>query len=175
MAVSAKIAALAGLTLLCVPAAWADDKPLPPGAPCEGTLCDWYHSTHSDTASVPATAGGATQVTAPSGGLLNWFGKSNGPKNAQPAEEPSATNNYMSMGGGGLIGGSKERCTGTLCDTYYGSSPAPGAQAPASQQQATAAPAAPAEPRVPYHHVVHESETRPKCSSPTADPWRCFR
>ena len=171
MAFSAKIVALAGLVILFAPAAWADDGALPPGAPCEGTLCDWYHSTHSDTASAPATVGGATAVTAPSGGPLSWFGRSSGPKNAQPAEEPSASNSYMSMSGGGLIGGSKERCTGTLCDAYYGSSPAPSAQAPAGQQQTAAS----AEPRVPYHRVVHESETRPKCSSPAADPWRCFR
>ena len=109
MAVSAKILLFAGLTLLVAAPAFAEDsKPVAPGERCEGTLCDLYYGSRGNDAATPAqpaAAGTPTPVVAPSGGLMNWFGRSNGPANAQPAEPPSATNSYMSMGGGGLLGG----------------------------------------------------------------------
>ena len=177
MAVPAKIFAFAGLILLVATPALAEDaKPVAPGERCEGTLCDLYYgsrgSAPATTSAQPATSA-PTPVVAPSGGLMNMFGRSNGPANAQPAEPPSASNSYMSMGGGGLLGGRQERCEGTICDVYYGSSSKAGADgtaaAPAAQRQAFA------EPPVVRRHIPHESEFRPKCSSPNADPWRCYR
>lgn len=180
MAGSAKIIALTALTLMLAPAARAQDaKP----DRCEGTLCDLYYSGKGEPAKTSATqtsapAGatgsmpaGATPVTVPStGGLLNFFK----PSTAKLPESPPATstNSYMHLGGGGLLGGSGEPCSGTLCDLYHGTTSTSG------QQEASAAGATPIatpEPQVPHRHIVHESETRPKCSSPSADPWRCFR
>lgn len=134
---------------------------------CEGTLCDLYYSTHT------APAAGAASAAAPAAsGLSNWFSRGAGPTNAQPLAPASPGNGYMAMGAGGVLGPKQERCSGTLCDLYYGSSPS--SDAGNTQQASTTAVAAP-EPIVPRRHIPHESETRPKCSSPTADPWRCYR
>ena len=191
MANSAKIFVVVGFGLLIAGGARAQQAAAP-GDHCEGTLCDLYYGARGNTsdtakrASAPVSGvpAGATPVVAPSGTSLlsgnplsRWFGSSSdGTRPPPPPSEPaSANNSYMHMGTGGLLGDKQQRCTGTLCDTFYGSSPTePEAPAPA-QQQASATSAAAAEPVIAYRHIPHESETRPKCSSPTADPWRCFR
>ena len=199
MTVAAKIVVFASLGLLIAGTARAEQAAAaPPADRCEGTLCDLYYSSKGNTvdaaakpASTPVAGvpAGATPIMAPSSGtLLNgnplsrWFGGSSSSETAgarpTPPSEPaaSASNSYMHLGSGGLLGDKQERCTGTLCDTFYGSSPTEPASAGAGQQRTFATPvASAAEPVIAYRHIPHESETRPKCSSPAADPWRCFR
>ncbi len=197
MANSAKIVLFASLGLVIASSAGAEPAAAPPADRCEGTLCDLYYGSRgntADTTAKPASASvagvpaGATPIMVPSSGTLlsgnplsRWFGgnSSSGTASARPVtpSEPDATasNSYMHLGTGGLLGDKHERCTGTLCDTFYGSSPTEPAATGSGQQQASATPAAAAEPVIAYRHIPHESETRPKCSSPAADPWRCFR
>lgn len=198
MAVSARIVSAAAFSLAIAGAAMAEQAQ-PAAAPadrCEGTLCDLYYASRPNVpeagpakpvATAPGIPAGATALTVPSGNPLSRLfgggGSSSGGSSAGssaearlpvPESEPaSASNSYMHLGGGGILGSRNEPCSGTLCDVYHGFSPA---EPSAGQQQASAAgEAAPVEPPVPHRHIVHESETRPKCSSPAADPWRCFR
>ena len=194
MTVSAKIIVVATSSLFLAGAARAQQAAAP-AEHCEGTLCDLYYGARgnsADPAPKPATApvagvpAGATPVMAPTGTSLlssnplsRLFGgsASDGSRPPPPESEPAtATNSYMHMSTGGVLGDKQQRCTGTLCDTFYGSAPAePEAPAAARQQATSVTAAAAAEPAIAYRHIPHESETRPKCSSPAADPWRCFR
>lgn len=190
---TAKFMIIASLGLLVAGGARAQSAA--PPQRCEGTLCDLYYSAKGDSAdatakptSAPTVAGvpaGATPLMAPSTGslltsnpLTRLFGggsDSAGTRLTAPPSEPaSASNSYMHMSSGGVLGHS-DRCSGTLCDTYYGSSPAEPATASEQQQTAAATPSAPAEQAIAYRHIQHESETRPTCNSPANDPWRCFR
>ena len=201
MAISAKgpvgFVALAGLVLSTAGLARAQSAP---GAQCESTLCDLYYGARGNTPdAVPPTAvtapgvpTGATPLTVPSGsGLLGWFG-GNSSRNANlgggagtpggaprlappPSEDASSSNSYMHLGTGGILGDHSQRCTGTLCDTFYGSSPTEPAMPAPTGQQAAMAPATGREPVVARRHIPHESETRPSCNSPAADPWHCMR
>lgn len=165
-----RLAAAGLLGASAVAAARAQTAAAPPAEHCEGTLCDLYYGTR------PASAAGTTPATSPAagGGLTSWFGRGAGPANAPPPVPASSANGYMALGAGGVLGSKQEHCSGTLCDLYYGSS---ASSDPATKQEAsaTSGPAAVPEPVVPHRHIVHESETRPKCSSPTADPWHCYR
>ena len=191
MAVSAKIIVFASLGLLFTGSARAQQAAAAPEH-CEGTLCDLYYSVHGNAAdaapkpSATAVAGvpaGATPLMAPSGNpltsnpLSRLFGGGSSTASTLPpppdSEPATASNSYMHLGTGGVLGHS-DRCTGTLCDTFYGSSPSESA-APASAQQAAATPVSAAGSAIAYRHITHESETRPKCTSPAGDPWRCFR
>ena len=196
MAVSAKIVIVASLTLLFGSGACAQQSAAPADH-CEGTLCDLYYGSRGSavdtvakpvTASVPGVPNGATPLMAPSGGSLltgnpisRWFGSGSSSDPSMrpppPPDEPAAaTNSYMHMGSGGLLGDTKQRCSGTLCDTLYGSSPSEPTAPESGQRQAAATTAGSSgEPAIAYRHIPHESETRPKCSSPAADPWHCFR
>ena len=190
MTVSAKIVFAAAVSLLLAGGARAQQAA--PADHCEGTLCDLYYGTRgnaADTPAKPATApvpgvpAGATPMMAPTGAsLLNsnplsrlfGGGTSDSSRPPPPDSEPASSgNSYMHMGTGGVLGTS-QRCSGTLCDTYYGSSTAEATAPAGGRQPATVAAAAP-EPTIAYRHIPHESETRPKCASPAADPWRCFR
>lgn len=198
MAVSAKIFVLVIPSLLYAGGALAQQTPAPSDR-CEGTLCDLYYSGRGKSADtttakpapapVPGVPAGATPVMAPSGTaqlsdstLKRWFGgwsDSSAHPPPPPSEPATANNDYMHLGSGGLLGGKQERCTGTLCDAFYGSSPAePTTPAAPDQRQAAAQPAggsaSPEEPAIAYRHIPHESEVK-KCSSPASDPWRCFR
>ena len=190
MTIAAKIVAFASLGLLITGTARAEQAAAaPPADRCEGTLCDLYYSSKGNTADTTREAGERSGRGRPgrshadhgtsSGTLLNgnplsrWFGGSSSSADGGHTPDASdrgaaaASNSYMHLGSGGLLGDKQERCTGTLCDTYYGSSPAEPASAGPGQQRASATPvASAAEPVVAYRHIPHESETRPKCSSP---------
>lgn len=191
MAVSARNIVLCALTLTVlsaalVPLAFAQEAK---SDRCEGTLCDLYYSgkgepektgatqsaapTMLTTATLPA---GAKALTAPSSasGFFGFLKPSSSGGSVPTSEPEAATNSYMHLGTGGLLGSGNERCSGSLCDLYYHGSPT--SESSGSQQVSAAGfTAAPAEAPVPHRHIVHESETRPKCSSPNADPWRCYR
>ncbi len=185
MAVSARIVVLAGSALLFAGRADAQQAVSP--QPCEGTLCDLYYSGHgpapaaASAATAPGLPPGATPLLAPTNPLSRLFGGGSSPSDGTPSNRPppppsepaAANNSYMHLGGGGVLGGSGQRCEGgTLCDLIGSSSPA---QPAAGEEQQAAAVAVPVEAPVVHRHILHETETRPKCSSPNADPWRCYR
>lgn len=166
MAISAKFFVLAGLSFLVAGGAQAQQAGAAPADRCEGTLCDLYYGSRgsaAETAPKQASApvagvpAGATPIMAPSSGTLltgnplsRWFGGSSSSDpattrpQAPPSEPASATNSYMHLGTGGLLGDKQERCSGTLCDFYYGSSPSE--PATAGQRQAATSTASAAEP-----------------------------
>ena len=189
MAVSARIVVLAGLTLLF--AAEADAQQAASQQPCEGTLCDLYYGGRGPAptpATAPATTPGlppgATPLLAPTNPLSRLFGGGSSSSSGTPSDrlpvppsEPATSNNsYMHLNGGGLLGSGGQRCEGgTLCDLIGSSSPAQPTDVGQRQAAAGNAGTVPVEPPVVHRHILHESETRPKCSSPNADPWRCYR
>ena len=197
MAVSAKIVGAAAFSFLLVSGVRAQQTQAvaAPSDRCQGTLCDLYYGARGNAADMttakpaaPAVAGvpaGATPLTVPSNPLSRLFGGGGSSASSgstastrpppPPSEPATATNSYMHLGTGGVLGGGDQRCTGTVCDLFYGTSPEEPA---AGQQQAVAGSASMAargEAPVVGRHIPHESETRPKCSSLSADPWRCYR
>lgn len=174
----------------------ADDR-------CTGTLCDLYYAARPAQPSAPAqpasTQDGATQPAAPTpvtvpsgGGILNFFRGGAPDAPAAPAAPGAApTKPFMYL----TEGTHYDRCTGTLCDAYYGvTSPSSPAPAPPQAQQASAkAPGGTAlTPRQPaptaeqvalakamqQRRAAQEAreQANAKCRLAAAgDPWHCFR
>lgn len=156
-------------------AAFAQDR-------CTGTLCDWYYgssapSTEDQSVAKPAAP---TPLMVPTFKSL-FSGGATQQANGQGAAAP-AMPSRLRIGGGGLAavarGETSGRCSGTLCDLYYGSSaPEPEEEAAAAPTAAAApAPEAAAEPPpgVRYERVA-EHEAKPRCAYSAQDPWKCYR
>ena len=143
---------------LSVPAAAADR--------CEGTFCDFYYEHVAPPKPVvpPAPAPKAPAAT------------------PQAATAPATPRRLVGVQGGGLIGmmngTAPKRCTGTLCDLFYGGPP-PEEPAVPPEDAAVAAEPASEEAAVPSRpnriEAPSEAETRPGCVADTRDPWRCYR
>ena len=190
MPLSAKTALLAVTALFVAPIALAQER-------CSGTLCDAYYGNRTPDPAAPA---GATPLTVPTGGILGFF---TAPKTATPAGAPGqatapAKAPYVQMEGGGLVGAMRgapaERCSGTICDLFYGGPPperpqqaatgaAPGIErgidrsidrggdidrAPRGRNRRASAD----EGSVSY---APRQVEKPQCAAPPNDPWRCYR
>lgn len=180
-----------GLVLSGAPAhAQSDDR-------CSGTLCDLYYGNKPKSpqpAANPQQApAGAQQLTVPTGGFLSrFFG--GGQQPAQGTAGGQAQEQHSLIGGGGIAGmvrgDTPDRCTGTLCDLYYGGPPKEkpaqaAAQAPATTQAATQAHAttqaaatgsynAEPLPAPDAPDAVMRAPVR-KCVATPADPWKCYK
>lgn len=160
---------------------------------CSGTLCDLYYGSSSDAAKT-APAGTATAVTVPQTGFLGRLfgaGKSANapaPSSAPAAAPASATAQPAAASGGRLpgilgafSGAPTDRCTGTLCDLYYGGSPdekpgpQPTAATPVATDGAVAADDDAPAPRSGRHRSADAAVDRPACAATAADPWHCLR
>ncbi len=172
---SLRLAPVAGaLISLAASGAFAQDR-------CTGTLCDLYYGNSSPAkpaAVAPSTPAPAGQAATPrADGLLGRLfsnGATSGPStNAAPAKP------LVAVQGGGLIGMANgtapSRCSGTLCDLYYGGPPP---EAPARPEAAPISPARDAEAAadeapVPSRPISREPE--PRCAVNAHDPWQCYR
>lgn len=153
---------------------------------CEGTLCDLFYSGKPapEPAGAPAAGvqpNGDRPLTVPTtGGILGALtgGLGQGAGAAPAAGSPPPAPGVTAPGEGGLIammkGQTSSRCTGTLCDLFYGGSapeqPAAAgamAQAPAAGRIAAAEPAA-------VDDRPRRAEAK-RCVAPPNDPWRCYR
>ena len=138
------------------------------GDRCEGTLCDLYYDhmgapPPAATPAQPATKAAPTPITVPSNGLLGHL-FSGGASSQQPATPGAAPPHkpLVAVQGGGVVGlmqgAAPDRCTGTLCDFYYGGPPpeAPDAaiQEPGAPSVEPAADDAP-EPQPPRRRGAH--------------------
>lgn len=174
----------AGLVLAGAPvrAQTADDR-------CSGTICDWYYGNKPKSqqpAPAPQAPAGAQQLTVPStGGFLSRIFGGGSPQPAQQGAAAGQTGEQHSLvGGGGLAGmvrgDAPDRCTGTICDLYYGGppkeKPAQGAASASATTPAAATGADTAEPLPPPDapDAVMRAPTR-KCVAPPNDPWKCYR
>lgn len=184
MPLSARLAAiLSPLALLALAPAGAAAQQAAPAERCSGTLCDLYYG-----GSAPDAAGQKpappTPLSVPTGGVLGFF---SGPTPAQapaPGAQP-AKPGFVQVQGGGIVGAVNgkpaERCSGTLCDFYYGSSTSSFDDPPAEQPTAVVtdpADAAPADdaPRSRKRRAeVQVPREKPLCVGTAADPWRCYR
>lgn len=138
---------------------------------CEGTLCDLFYSGKPapEPAGAPAAGvqpNGDRPLTVPTtGGILGALtgGLGQGAGAAPAVGSPSPTPGVTAPGEGGLIammkGQTSSRCTGTLCDLFYGGS--------APEQPAAAEPAA-------VDDRPRRAEAK-RCVAPPNDPWRCYR
>ena len=191
--VASGLAPLALLALLATSSgAVADDDR------CTGTLCDLYYAARpaqpasSAAQQATTTQQQATPVTVPSsGGILNFFKSSPAASASTPAAPGApAAKPFVYF----TEGTHYDRCTGTLCDVYYGSSSAK----PAGQQQASTTGSAtvpagaavtPARPALTAEQVAlakamqqrraaqeaHE-QAKAKCRlAGGSDLWHCFR
>ena len=155
-----------------------------PAQRCTGTLCDLYYGTSESDAPPPQQAA-PTPLTVPKSGILDHF--FSGGQAAQPgtpsAPAAAAPGSLVSVQGGGLAGrlsgAPEERCTGTLCDLYYGSTPS---EAPVAQASAQAAPGPAVVPETAPRTVrkartaeVAERQEKARCAAAGRDPWQCYR
>ena len=165
--------ALALLTMdMASNAAVAEDQ-------CSGTLCDIFAKPSKPGApsTAPAKPEAGTPLTVPTlamptpGGLLNFFKSS-------PAEAPAGTTAQQGAAAP-LVriegGRNEERCSGTVCDFYYGTL---GSKS-SSEQQAAATPvsatSAGGGQNVANIREIAERQAKPRCVAPASDPWRCHR
>ena len=147
---------------------------------CSGTLCDLYYGMGGTAPQAPAA--GTTAAASPA--------------TTVPAAVPVP---HVAVQGGGVVGllsgAPQERCTGTLCDFFYGGPPpekvpaaltpaeAPRALAPGEAPRNALAPAeAPETDDAPVRRRSRRDEAdaappeeKPHCVAPAADPWRCYR
>ena len=165
----------AAALLLAVPA-FAQDR-------CEGTLCDLYYANRPAPPPAAASSGapaGAKPLMAPNGTIFgNLFGGSGQQQAQQPADGSApARKPLVAVQGGGLVGrmqgAPQDRCSGTLCDLYYGGSaperPEPGAERPATGAEPTADLAPQTEQPA---RIIEPREDR-SCAD-SRDPWSCYR
>jgi hypothetical protein len=168
--------------------------------PCTGTLCDlYYNHTAAEPAQQPAPAkattgqtaagqqvpAGATPLTVPSGGVLGFFNINRNSETApSDASGTPQSRPLVGVGGGGLAamarGEKADRCTGTICDLFYGGPPAEkAAAAPAAAGQAALARDAADAPAGARFEEDERAEARrqapARCASKNADPWSCYR
>ena len=163
---------------------------------CEGTLCDFYYDHMAKPpqdqpaqgqpvrAQAPRAAQGQAQPAQASDSLLGRL-FSGGQAPAQPADGgvPPAKKPFVAVQGGGVVGlmqgRAPTRCTGTLCDLYYGG-------APKEEPEAAPAAAAPGAPTVRAEEAEIESPVAPArgvepresvrgCAANPRDPWSCYR
>ncbi len=166
--------AVLGLSPACAQQAQPPDR-------CSGTLCDLYYGgpapEQPEGASKPPTA--PTPMMVPSFGRLIGGGQGGTAQGGASGAKP-----LVGVGGDGIAslfrGDPQDRCTGTLCDMYYGGpppekpEPQPGAQAPQPTVEGAAAPAEPDPDDTPG--VRYEPrEEKPHCVAPPQDPWKCYR
>ena len=157
--------------------------------PCTGTLCDLYYGNTSISTEPPPPAGqkpAPTPLSVPGTGFLGRLFGGGSAAPAAPAGTasgaPAAATPRPAMvqvQGGGLVGMMRgapaQRCTGTICDFYYGGPPPeePEPQPAAVAPQATPdAPDGDAPARTRPRRAV---EAAPRCAYSAADPWRCYR
>lgn len=171
-----------GLVLSGAPArAQSDDR-------CSGTLCDLYYGNKPKNQQPAANAqqapAGGQQLTVPTGGFLSrFFGGGQQPAQ-QGAAGGQAQGQHSLVGGGGIAGmvrgDAPDRCTGTLCDLYYGGppkeKPAQGAARAQATTQAAASGSYNAEP-LPAPDAPDTVMRAPvrKCVATPADPWKCYK
>lgn len=162
---------------------------------CEGTLCDLYYGSSAAEATPPGATPAPTPLMAPQGGILGFF------SSGKPAPQGGATQAAvpaLAVQGGGVVGmmngAPQERCTGTLCDLYYGGPPpehaTPAAlpqpaEAPRSARAPAGAPGlapatVPDDDEAPVRRgrrsvEAAPREEKPRCAAPASDPWRCYR
>lgn len=163
-----------------------------PDERCSGTLCDFYYGGAPAKEPAPSAKPAApTPIMVPQGGLMGFFrsgtASNTAPSDANGTPQSSMTSRVHVGGGGvaGLVRGeTPERCSGTICDIYYGGSPPekpeqPTAAAAPSEATADAAIAdtADEEPRARRRSRVEyvEREEKPGCAPNPQDPWRCYR
>lgn len=167
--------ALLSLVVVSAPASAADR--------CEGTLCDlYYEHMASPQPATPAQAAPARPVPAADANdsLLGRMLSAGAAQPVSPsAPTPAAPHKLVAVQGGGVIGmmngTAPKRCTGTLCDFFYGGPP-PEEPAPA----ATEAAVAPVSdevvaPQGRLQEAPSETDTRSSCAVDAHDPWRCYR
>ena len=162
----------------------ASAQSAPAEQPCSGTLCDLYYGG-SGSAAKPSTSAppSATQqgvpVTVPTGnifsGLFGGGGTQAAPGTAAPGAPQQASAPFVRVVGGRPA---SERCSGTVCDLFYGGADAPAPAKPVAQQQASATSVVPtAEPAVapsPARKHVAAPQPKPICHN-DRDPWQCYR
>lgn len=150
---------------------------------CEGTLCDLYYD-HLAPAQQAAPAAPSPTPPAPAKSNDSLLGRLfSGNTQSQPQQTsgtPSAP--HLAVQGGGLLGmmtgAPQQRCTGTLCDLYYGGPPPeePSAPPPPAAAQAAAQPAADEPtPDPDAGGGVEPREATPRCTYNPRDPWQCYR
>ena len=165
---------------------------------CSGTFCDLFYSARG---APPATTQPTPQSTAPTpmtvpstGGILNFFKSTpSGPTAQGGVSAPS--NSFVKLDGGGLLGDKSQRCSGSICDLYYGgpppaqptvpaaaaARPAPGARPPTPGQVAPAREVETAEMASlrqadERRRVAQAAEQQAKAKCRVAnDPWHCYR
>jgi hypothetical protein len=181
------LAILLPLTFLAASGALAQQAA--PADRCTGTACDLYYGGSApDSAQPPAgSQTGPTPLTVPGTGFIKrLFG--GGDTQAQPGASGTTSapaRPLVGVGGGGIAamarGEKAERCTGTLCDFFYGGPPPPPPpEQPAAgvQPQATAdaAPEPSAdETQSPRALDVPERKEPQVCAPMPGDPWKCYR
>ncbi len=159
-------------------------------APCSGTFCDIYYGYLGNKPAaepVPPTPAQGTPLTVPSLGRM-FSGPSPTSPAATPVPEERASSSYVQLGGGGLLGpggalsgrtSPEQRCSGSLCDAYYGivgAPPEPQAARPATVEAEASAPP-PSEAKAARKRAVEFAvqQEKPRCAAAGKDPWQCYR
>lgn len=173
------ISLIVGATaILCAGSALAQDR-------CEGTLCDLYYANRpapppaQPATPTPGVPAGAKPLVAPNGTIFGSLFGGSGQQQKQPADGSApARKPLVAVQGGGLLGklqgAPDERCSGTLCDLYYGG-PTPEKPEPSAERAATGAEPTPdlAPQTEEPSRVIEQPEER-HCAS-NKDPWSCYR
>ena len=153
---------------------------------CTGTLCDFYYGSSKPAPAAPSTTASApTPVTVPGAGYLGNLFSGSPSTPATPGAAAPAAPSRVQVQGGGLVGmatgAPAERCSGTLCDLYYGGPPPERPEQPAEQQAAQAGTDAAEQPVVdeappsPRRRAIPPPAEPQRCAAPANDPWRCYR
>ena len=147
---------------------------------CSGTFCDFYYEHLATPTSQQPTTPTTPAKPAP--------GQAAGPPQ-QPAAAGTATaqpHRLVAVQGGGIIGlmsgAPQQRCTGTLCDFFYGGppperpTPEPAAAAARASVTPSAAPGVePDADDAPAEGGRTVVEPEPHCTVNPRDPWACYR